>query len=132
MKVTEGVNWVITCTPAFEQAVGFFRDVMGLSVAEEGAAVTDTQFIRYTLMKLPNGGTLEIVEPANEAIRELYTAPIVCFTVDDVAQARRELEGRGVEFVAPIFWAQEDFGWTYFRAPDGHVYQISGGVSTGV
>jgi len=125
MEVTEGVNWVITCTPEFERTVAFFRDVMGLSVAEEGIPVTDLQFTRYALIRLPRGGVLEIVEPG-EAVRELYTAPIVSYAVDDVVEARRELEDKGVEFVAPIFRAREGVGWTYFRAPDGHVYQLSG------
>jgi catechol 2,3-dioxygenase-like lactoylglutathione lyase family enzyme len=124
MKVSEGVNWTITCTPEFERTVAFFRDIMGLSLAEEGVPVTDTQFTRYTLLRLPDGGTLEIVEPADEAVGALYAAPVVCFKVDELAQARRELARQGAEFVAPIFRAPDQMAWTYFRAPDGHVYQI--------
>jgi catechol 2,3-dioxygenase-like lactoylglutathione lyase family enzyme len=124
MKVSEGVTWVITCTPEFERTVAFFRDIMGLSLAEEGVPVTDTQFTRYALMRLPHGATLEIVEPADEAVGALYAAPVVCFKVDDLTQARHDLAGNGAEFVAPIFRAQDHMSWTYFRAPDGHVYQI--------
>jgi catechol 2,3-dioxygenase-like lactoylglutathione lyase family enzyme len=124
MQVTEGVNWTITCTPEFERTVAFFRDIMGLNLAEEGIPVTDTQFSRYALLRLSNGGTLEIVEPASEAVRVLYAAPIICFKVADLAQARHELTGKGVEFVTPIFRAQDHMCWTYLRAPDGHVYQI--------
>ncbi|HEV8190100.1 MAG TPA: VOC family protein [Ktedonobacterales bacterium] len=129
MKVTEGINWVITCTPEFERTVAFFRDIMNLSLVEEGVPVTDMQFTRYALMRLPNGGTLEIVEPANEAISALYAAPVVSFKVEDLAQARRELVDKGAEFVAPIYRAQDHMSWTYFRAPDGHVYQIWSGVT---
>ena len=125
MKVTEGISWVITCTSNFEQTVAFFRKAMGLAITEAGVPVTDTQFSRYAQMKMPNGVVLEIVEPV-EAVRQLYDAPIVSFTVDDVAQARRELEGLGTEFVAPIFNTKDGWGWTYFRAPDGNVYQIQG------
>jgi hypothetical protein len=32
MKVTEGLNWVITCTSNFEPTVAFFQDVLGLAV----------------------------------------------------------------------------------------------------
>ena len=35
------------------------------------------------------------------------------------------MEGKRVEFVAPVF-TTEGWGWTYFRAPDGNVYQIQG------
>ena len=125
MKITEGINWVITCTSNFEQTVAFFRTVMGLTVTEEGVPVTDTQFTRYAQIKMPNGVVLEVVEP-DKTVRELYNAPIISLTVDDILQARYELEGRQIEFVAPIFDTREGWGWTYFRAPDGNVYQIQG------
>jgi predicted enzyme related to lactoylglutathione lyase len=125
MKITEGINWVITCTSNFEQTVAFFKDVMGLTVTEEGVPVTDTQFLRYAQIKMPNGVVLEIVEP-DVTVRQLYNAPIISFTVDDVLKARHELEEKQVEFVAPIFDTKKGSGWTYFRAPDGNVYQIGG------
>jgi catechol 2,3-dioxygenase-like lactoylglutathione lyase family enzyme len=124
MNVIEGSHWIITCTPAFERTVAFFRDSVGLSLAEEGVPVTDTQFTRFALLHLPAGGMLEIVEPADEAIGRLYAAPVVCFKVADLAQARRELTGAGVEFVSPLFTAPDRMRWIYFRAPDGHVYQL--------
>ena len=125
MKVTEGVSWVISCTSNFEQTVAFFRSVMGLVVTDEGVPVTDTQFTRYARIKMPNGAVLEIVEP-DQGVRRLYTAPIVSFTVDDLAQARRELEDLQAEFVAPILSTKEGWGWTYFRAPDSNIYQLQG------
>jgi catechol 2,3-dioxygenase-like lactoylglutathione lyase family enzyme len=124
MKANHGIHWIIDCTPEFERTVALFRDSIGLRLAEEGIPVTDTQFTRYALLRLPDGATLEIVEPANETIRALYAAPVICFKVDDLAQARRELSNKGAEFVTPVFQAQEHMAWTYFRAPDGHVYQI--------
>ena len=63
MNITEGINWVINCTPHFEQTVAFFRDVLGLSITAEGVPITDTQFTRYVQFTLPIGGVLEIVEP---------------------------------------------------------------------
>ena len=125
MKITEGLNWVISCTDNFEQTVAFFRNVMGLAITAEGIPVTDIQFTRYAQITLPTGGVLEIVEPAAE-VRQLYTGPIVSFTVDDVGQARRELEQRQIIFVAPIFRTGDGWGWTDFRAPDGHIYQLQG------
>jgi catechol 2,3-dioxygenase-like lactoylglutathione lyase family enzyme len=125
MRVTEGIRWIVTCTANFDETVAFFCNVMGLAVTEEGVPVTDTQFTRYAQITMPNGVVLEIVEPG-ETVRELYKAPIVSITVDDVAQARRDLEGRQVEFLAPIFDTKKGWGWTYFRAPDGNVYQIQG------
>jgi hypothetical protein len=68
---------------------------------------------------------LEIVEP-KEPAAQLYHAPVVSITVDDVARARKELEERQVKFVAPIFDTGKGWGWTYFQAPDGAVYQLQG------
>ena len=125
MRVTKGVEWICTCTTHFDETVAFFSNVMGLPVTEEGVPVTDTQFTRYAQITMPNGVVLEVVEPG-EAVRQLYKALIVSITVDDLAQARRELEGRKVEFLTPVFDTGKGHGWTYFRAPDGNVYQIQG------
>ena len=125
MRITEGINWILAPTGNFQEMVAFFRDVMGMAVTEEGVPVTDTQFSHYALVKMPKGAVLEIVKP-KESVAHLYHAPIVSITVDDVAQARRELESRQVEFVTPIFDTKEGWGWTYFRAPDGTVYQLQG------
>jgi len=125
MNSTEGVNWVISWTPNFEQTVTFFRDVLGLPITAEGVPVTATQFARYAPFTLLIGGVLESVEPTAD-VRQRYTAPIVSFTVDDVAQARQQLEERQVIFVAPIVRTSDGWGWTYFRAPDGNGYQLQG------
>ena len=125
MKVTEGIRWILAPTARFQESLVFFRDVMGLPVVEEGVPVTDTQFSRYAQIKLPNGVVLEIVEP-KETVTQLYRAPVVSITVEDVVQARHELEQRQVKFVAPVFDTREGWGWTYFEAPDGMVYQLQG------
>jgi catechol 2,3-dioxygenase-like lactoylglutathione lyase family enzyme len=128
LKITEGINWVLSATPEFDRTVAFFRDMIGLRVDEEGVPVTDTQFTRYAQLVLPEGGRLEIVEPA-ERVQELYRGVILSLTVDDILQARRELEGKGVEFVAPLVRTDDNTGWTYFRAPDGYVYQLQGPIN---
>ena len=125
MKITEGINWILAPTSRFQESLVFFRDIMGLPVVEEGVPITDTQFSRYAQMKLPNGVVLEIVEP-KETVAQLYCAPILSITVDNVTQARHELEERQIKFVAPVFDTQEGWGWTYFQAPDGAVYQLQG------
>src|SRR5258708_12573457 len=102
MKVSEGPNWIITCTPEFERTVAFFRDIIGLGLAEAGVPVTDTQFTRYALLRLPDGGTLEIFEPADEAVRPPYAAPFFCFPVDDLPHAHRQLPDSRAALVAPI------------------------------
>jgi catechol 2,3-dioxygenase-like lactoylglutathione lyase family enzyme len=124
MRIT-GINWILAPTKSLQQSVAFFRDVMGMAVTEEGVPVTDTQFTHYAQIKMPNGVVFEIVEP-NEAVAHPYHAPIVSFTVEDVAQARRELESSQIEFLTPILDTKQGCGWTYFRAPDGILYQLQG------
>lgn len=125
MRITEGIPWILVPTGNFDQSVAFFRDVMGMVMTEQGVPVTDTQFSRYAQFKMPNGIVLEIVEP-KQAVAHLYRAPIVSITVDDVAEACRELEGKQIQFSTPMFDTHEGWGWTYFRAPDGAVYQLQG------
>lgn len=124
MRIT-GINWILAPTRRFQQSVAFFRDVMSMSVAEEGVPVTDAQFSRYAQINMPNGVVLEIVEPS-DAVAQLYHAPIVSITSDDLAQARRELEERQIAFLTPTFDTKQGYGWAYFRAPDGNVYQLQG------
>ena len=128
MKITNGIEWIIACTGNFERSVEFFRDIMGLPIRSEGVPATDKQFSRYAQAEMPNRVVLEIVEPRAE-FREIFTAPVVSITVDDVSKARRELEDKQIEFVSPIFFAGDGWSWTYFRAPDGNVYQIQGPAS---
>jgi predicted enzyme related to lactoylglutathione lyase len=125
MKVTQGTNWIIHATNEFEKTLSFFQDVMGLTLKAEGEPQTDTQFKRYAQMQLPGGGVLELIEP-EEAFRELYAGPIISLTVENVEQARNELKSRQGTWVSPLFITAEGWGWTYFKTPDGHVYQVQG------
>jgi hypothetical protein len=77
------------------------------------------------LLKLPGDVGFEVVEPL-EGVRHLYAGPVVAITVDEVAGARREMQSQGVEFLTPVYTSPQGWGWTYFRAPDGNVYQIQG------
>lgn len=129
MKVTDGITWILVPTRHFEETVAFFRNVMGLPVVEQGVPVTDEQFTRYAQLKLPNDVVLEIVEPTERAA-QLYHAPIVSITVDDLVHAKRELEERQVKFVAPLCDTKKGWGWAYFKAPDGTIYQLQGPLKT--
>ena len=124
MKAADGNPWTISCTENFDETVSFFKNIMGISMTAQGVPVTDTQFSRYAQFTLPNGAVLEVTEPKKE-FRDLYRHPIYSISVEDVAAARNEMETRQVEFVSEIFHS-DGFAWTYFRAPDGNIYQIQG------
>ena len=123
MKV-KGLNFLITCPPQFDEMSAFFENVMGLKVSSEGIPVTDRRLTRYVQYELPNGDIVEIVDGDTSA-RERLKVPVVQFEVDDVGEARREMEAKGVEFVGPLYQSKDE-GWTYFKAPNGDMYVIGG------
>ena len=120
----KGLNWLVTCTPQFEEMATFFRDVLGLAVKSEGVPVTDTRFTRYVQFKLPNGDIVEVLDAEPPVLRH-FAAPVVQFQVDNLVTARQEMERKGVEFLGQTYHSEGE-GWAYFRAPDGQVYLIGG------
>lgn len=124
MRVT-GANRILVPTSSFDELLGFFREVMAMPVGEAGVPVTDTQFRRYAVIELGNDVVLEVVEP-QESVAHRYHSPIMALTVEDVAQARQELQDHRIEFVTPIFDTGDGWGWFYFQAPDGNLYQLQG------
>ena len=88
----------------------------GLSVLAESAEGVD--------FELPNGDRVEVFAP-DACPGEPLDRPVAGFHVDDVREARRELEARGVAFLGDVGVGQT-LEWSYFRAPDGHVYEIVG------
>ena len=125
MKVTNGFSWIGTCTAPFEETMAFFRDILGLTVTGEGIPWIDKRFTRYVQFTLSDSQIFEIVDGPPD-IRKLYNAPIIAFRVDDLSEARREMESKGVELLGPVLQPREGWGWMHFRSPDGYVYQLSG------
>ena len=117
----KGIGWVGTRTANYAGMVSFCRDVLGLvSVSDHG---------NFAEFGLPNGDHFEIFgadNPANPYMLELA----VEFLVEDIEQARDELERRGAEFLSPIQGDTGGTSWTHFRAPDGQVYGLTSRVGS--
>lgn len=114
----KGLVWVGTATGRFDETVGFFRDVLGLSVFHESPDLS--------VLRLSGGEWVEVFGPGHEHAGEFTTGPVVEFLVDDLAAARAELEDKGVEFLhADHSWG--DYVWAHFRGPDGNIYGITSG-----
>jgi len=111
MNVT-GVDFVTLPTQDFDRADGFYTDVLGLRRSKRWG-------------KLPAGefetGSLTIAVMQSDAFGidfEPHSHPIA-FQVDDVAEARAELEAKGIEFRADTI----DSGvchMAHFSDPDGN------------
>jgi hypothetical protein len=109
----KGIVWLGTRTEQFDEMREFLVEITGVTPRDDpGLAVFD----------LASGDRIEVFEPA--AGPDYMDAPLVGFLVDDVAAARAELESRGIELLGPIR-SGFNSSWAHFRAPDGHVYELS-------
>jgi hypothetical protein len=109
----KGIVWLGTRTERFDEMREFFLGITGVTPRDEpGMAAFD----------LANGDRIEVLDTA---VGESYmVAPVAGLLVDDVATARAELESSGIEFIGPIHTGAGST-WSHFRAPDGHVYELS-------
>ncbi|MGH2703049.1 MAG: VOC family protein [Actinomycetota bacterium] len=118
----KGLVWLGTRTSKFDETVAFFRDVMGLTPFHEGGDVA--------VLKMAGGEWFEVFGPNDTEHTQFDTGPVGEFLVDDVAEARTELESRGVEFIADTHsWG--DYTWAHFKGPDGNIYGVTSGPYRG-
>lgn len=115
--VIRGYSWAGVPTDDFDHATHFFDEVLGLSV------LMHDKRRKITIFQLPSGQLFEVFGPGNQ-YHELMKVPAIAFDVDDVAQARTELEAKGVEFVTQIEGTPEGDRWCYFVGPDRFLYEI--------
>jgi predicted enzyme related to lactoylglutathione lyase len=113
-----GLVWVGTRTAAFDETVGFFRDVLGVEL--------DVVRADFAWSRMPNTSQLEVFGPGDRDHLDFTTGPVPEFLVDDLPTAIDELRAAGVEILGqPVI--EQDGGWVHFRAPDGNVYGLTAG-----
>jgi len=109
--IVERTDFVSVPVTDMERATGFYRDSLGLEQIAEGG------FPEFQL-----GENVSLYLISMEAVGSKFTAPHsahIALRVPDVAEARRELESRGVAFDGEIF----DSGvchMAFFKDPDGN------------
>ncbi len=114
MKV-EGLGWLGIRTERFEETARFFGEVMGLEETRRERDVVGFAF--------PDGAEMEVWRPEDEFHSFFGAGPVVGLRVDDVEEARAEMEAAGVEFLGPV-QRSEGAAWSHFRGPDGNVYEF--------
>jgi catechol 2,3-dioxygenase-like lactoylglutathione lyase family enzyme len=98
-----------------ERSTGFYRDTLGLEQVSEGG---------WPEFQLGENVSLYLIDPTN--IGQEFTGPHsthIALRVPDVAEARRELEERGVVFDGEVL----DTGvchMAFFRDPDGNALML--------
>ena len=105
----EQVDFVTIPTRDAEQAVAFYRDVLGLPQSE----FTDGE------VETPNV-TLSFWEPAKEGLEFKPNEAGFAIRVADVETARAELEAKGVEFIGETHDSSV-CRMGFFKDPDGNV-----------
>jgi catechol 2,3-dioxygenase-like lactoylglutathione lyase family enzyme len=109
-----GIAWLGTKTSAFDEMTHFATEIMGMTPASRSDGLVVFHF--------PDGDEFEIFSAEHPGL-PVDDQPVTAFLVEDVAAARAEMEAKGVAFIGEIEQAG-NFAWTYFRAPDGKLYEL--------
>ena len=103
------LNHVGVATPDIEEAVAFWRDVMGATTISEPFAMPE-QGVRVCFVETPDGGTqIELLAPLDDSspiTAFLERNPLggqhhLAFEVPDIARARAEFEAMGKRVLGP-------------------------------
>ena len=109
--------WVGMRTEHAAPTVAFFRDVLGLRL--------ETDRPSFWMLKLPDGGKVEVFGADSDINRHFTTGPVAGFLVDDVYGAATELRSANVEMLLGPATDESGNVWVHFRAPDGNVYELT-------
>jgi catechol 2,3-dioxygenase-like lactoylglutathione lyase family enzyme len=113
--IVERTDFVSVPVTDMERATRFYRDTLGLEQVSEGG------FPEFQL-----GENVSVYLISMENIGQSFTGPHtahIALRVPDVAETRRELEGRGVAFDGETL----DTGvchMAFFRDPDGNALML--------
>jgi catechol 2,3-dioxygenase-like lactoylglutathione lyase family enzyme len=110
-----GIGWLGSRSAAYEAMTDFAVNTLGLTPAVRTGDMT--------VFRLPDGDEFQLFGPENDNL-PFTDHPVAAFLVDDVPTARAELEAKGVEFIGDTE-ISGNAAWTYFRAPDGRVYELT-------
>jgi catechol 2,3-dioxygenase-like lactoylglutathione lyase family enzyme len=112
-----GIRWLGVPTQRYAETVAFAQDVLGLTPAFEQED--------FAVFAAENGDVLEVFGPKGIADgHEFMVAPVAGFEVENVAEARLEMEAKHVRFIGPVHEGATS-AWSHFYGPDGHVYEIT-------
>jgi catechol 2,3-dioxygenase-like lactoylglutathione lyase family enzyme len=118
----KGIRWLGIGTDRVSLMRSFATEVLGLRVAGE-----DTE--DFVELAMGDGAKLELFGPAARAESPwlFESNPVVAgFLVDDIEAARDELARTpDVELLGELQVLPGGYAWQHFRAPDGHVYELT-------
>jgi len=116
-----GIRWVGVNTTRIAAMRAFAIDVLGLRVAGQDGE-------DFVELATADGSKLELFgsHEAADGPWLFESNPVVAgFLVDDIQAAREELTRAGVELLGELRVLPDGYAWQHFRAPDGHVYELT-------
>ena len=118
----KGIRWIGVGTDDVARMRSFAIDVLGLRVVGED---TDD----FVELAMGDGAKLELFgsDAAADGPWMFASNPVVAgFLVDDIEAARTELaDTPDVELLGELRVMPDGYAWQHFRAPDGHVYELT-------
>ena len=121
MKV-KGIRWIGVGTREVARMRSFAVDVLGMRVVGQ-----DTE--EFVELAMGDGAKLELFggDAAADGPWMFERNPVVAgFLVDDIESARDELARTpDVELLGELRVLPDGYAWQHFRAPDGHVYELT-------
>jgi catechol 2,3-dioxygenase-like lactoylglutathione lyase family enzyme len=116
------IRWVGVNTARIAEMRAFAIDVLGLRVAGQD----EEDFVE---LAMADGSKLELFgspEAADGPWLFEFNSVVAGFLVDDIEAAREELaRAAGVELLGELRVLPDGYAWQHFRAPDGHVYELT-------
>jgi catechol 2,3-dioxygenase-like lactoylglutathione lyase family enzyme len=115
-SLVTGVDFITIGTTDIERAREFYVDTLGLEPSKRWGNMPGMEF---------ENGTVTLAVMQSDAFGMTFAAnpSPIALQVDDVAAARAELEGKGVQFAADTL----DSGvchMAFFRDPDGNALML--------
>jgi catechol 2,3-dioxygenase-like lactoylglutathione lyase family enzyme len=141
----KAVHHIGITVPDLERGIGFYHGVLGLEFASEPSPVFDHPELGPAV-GVPGANLRQVCLQCGDSLVELleYTQPEppnheplppngigaahLAFRVDDIEQAKADLEEKGVEFLSPVQFVDSGvlagWRWVYFRDPDGTTLEL--------
>jgi catechol 2,3-dioxygenase-like lactoylglutathione lyase family enzyme len=120
--VVKGIRWLGVATARTSEMREFAIDVLGMRVAGEDGP-------EFVELGMADGAKLELFGGPDAADGPwlFERNPVVAgFLVEDIEAAREELARTpGVELLGELRVLDDGYAWQHFRAPDGHVYELT-------
>ena len=116
MTLIDGVDFITLPTEDFERAIAFYGTTLELEESIRYGSMPGVEFETGSL-------TIAVMESEEFGMKFAPHSHPIALHVADVAEARAELESRGVEFLADTL----DSGvchMAHFRDPDGNVLML--------